>query len=137
MSASGARTSGPFIQTSASGLVAEIRAGKIRAYAVTSSERIASAPQIPSVDEAGAPGLHIAIWHGLWAPKGTAAPVIAKLNVAAVEALADPRVRQRFAEMGQDIPLLAQQTPAALAAFQRAEIAKWWPIIKTAGIQSQ
>ncbi len=115
----------------------QIRAGKIRAYGVTSTERIASAPQIPSVDEAGAPGLHISIWHGLWAPKDTAAPVIAKLNAAAMEALADPRVRQRFAEMGQDIPPVVQQTPAALAAFQRAEIAKWWPIIKTAGIESQ
>jgi tripartite-type tricarboxylate transporter receptor subunit TctC len=115
----------------------QLKAGKIRAYAVTSSERLPSAPDIPTVDEAGAPGLHIAIWHGLWAPKGTPKSVIAKLNAAVQASLADHVVRQRFAAMGQEIPAPEQQTPAGLAAMQKAEIAKWWPIIKAAGIKSQ
>ena len=115
----------------------QLKAGSIRVYAVTSSERLLSAPDIPTVDEAGAPGLHIAIWHGLWAPKGTPAAVIAKLNRAVRTALADLTVRRRFADMGQQIPPLEQQTPESLAALQRAEIAKWWPIIKAAGIETQ
>jgi tripartite-type tricarboxylate transporter receptor subunit TctC len=81
-----------------------LRAGTIRAYAVTSNERIASAPDIPSVDQAGAPGLHVAIWHGLWAPRGTPPGLITKLNAAVIEALADTGVKQHFAEMGQEIP---------------------------------
>jgi tripartite-type tricarboxylate transporter receptor subunit TctC len=89
------------------------------------------------VDEAGAPGLHIAIWHGFWASKGTPKNVIAKLNAAVRDSLADPAVRQRFADMGQEIPAPEQQTPAALAALQKAEIDKWWPIIKTAGIKAE
>ena len=97
--------------------------------------RLASAPDIPSVDEAGAPGLHVAIWHGLWAPKATPKQVVAKLNAAVLDALADPVVRQRLAEMGQEIPPREQQTPEALARFQRAEIEKWWPIIKAANIK--
>jgi tripartite-type tricarboxylate transporter receptor subunit TctC len=106
----------------------QMRAGKIRAYAVTASKRLPSAPDVPSVDEAGAPGLHIAIWHGFWASKGTPKNVIAKLNAAVRDSLADPAVRQRFADMGQEIPAPEQQTPAALAALQKAEIDKWWPI---------
>jgi tripartite-type tricarboxylate transporter receptor subunit TctC len=115
----------------------QMRAGKIRAYAVTASKRLPSAPDVPSVDEAGAPGLHIAIWHGFWASKGTPKNVIAKLNAAVRDSLADPAVRQRFADMGQEIPAPEQQTPAALAALQKAEIDKWWPIIKTAGIKAE
>ena len=112
-----------------------IRAGKIRAYAVMSKTRLPSAPDIPTVDEAGAPGLHIAIWHGLWAPKGTPKHVVAKLNAAVVQALADSAVRQRFAAMGQDIPRPDQQTPEALRAYQKSEIEKWWPIIKAENIK--
>jgi tripartite-type tricarboxylate transporter receptor subunit TctC len=112
-----------------------IRAGKIRAYAVTSAIRVPSAPDLPSVDEAGAPGLHIAIWHGLWAPKGTPKQVIAKLNAAVQISLADPAVRQRFTDMGQEIPAPDQQQPERLMNLQRAEINKWWPIIKTAGVK--
>ncbi len=114
----------------------QLRAGKIRAYAVTSRTRLPSAPDVPTAEEAGAPGLHVAIWHGIWAPKGTPQEVIARLNAAVIESLADPSVRQRFADMGQQIPPSEDQTPAALADFQRAEIAKWWPIIKTAGIKA-
>lgn len=115
----------------------QMTAGKIRAYAITASTRLLSAPEIPAVDEAGAPGLHIAIWHGLWAPKGTPADVIAKLNMAVVRALADAGVRQRFSEMGQDIPPPEQQTPAALSDHQKTEIAKWGPIIKAAGVKAE
>jgi tripartite-type tricarboxylate transporter receptor subunit TctC len=113
----------------------QIRAGKIRAYAVTATTRLPSAPDIPTADEAGAPGLHVAIWHGLWAPKGTSDAVIAKLNDAMMKALADPAVRQRLAEMGQEIPPADQQSPAALHRFQKAEIARWWPIIKSANLK--
>jgi tripartite-type tricarboxylate transporter receptor subunit TctC len=115
--------------------LAHVRAGKIRAYAVTAKSRLSSAPDIPTVDEAGAPGLHIAIWHGLWAPKGTPRDVIEKLNAAVVESLADPAIQQRFAEMGQDIPPREEQSPQALRDFQKAEIARWWPIIKAANLK--
>ena len=112
-----------------------VKDGKIRAYAVTSSERIPSAPDIPSVDEAGLKGLHVSIWFGLWAPKGTPKPVIDKLNAAVKDALADPDVKQRLAALGQVIPPVDKQTPEALAAHQKAEIEKWWPIVKAANIK--
>lgn len=112
-----------------------VKAGKIKAYAVTSSERISSAPDIPTVDEAGLPGLHVSIWFGLWAPKGTPKPVISKLNAAVKEALADTSVREKLAELGQVIPPPDKQSPEALAAHQKAEIEKWWPIVKAANIR--
>ncbi len=113
----------------------QVRAGQIRAYAVTAKTRLAAAPDIPTVDEAGLPGFYIAVWHGLWAPKGTPKKVIAKLVDAVHAALADANVRQRFAELGQDIPPLDQQTPDALYAHHKAELAKWLPIIKAANIK--
>jgi tripartite-type tricarboxylate transporter receptor subunit TctC len=112
-----------------------VRSGKIRAYAVTAPTRSPSAPDIPTFDEAGVPGLHISIWYGLWAPRGTPKDIVARLNAAVREALADPGVRQRLSELGQIIPPPAQQTPEALAAHHKAEIEKWWPIIKAAGIK--
>jgi tripartite-type tricarboxylate transporter receptor subunit TctC len=112
----------------------QIQSGKIRAYAVTARTRLASAPDIPTVDEAGAPGLYIDIWHGLWAPKATPSALLAKLNAAVVDSLADKEVRRRFAEMAQEIPPLEQQTAQALGTFQKAEIDKWRPIIKAANI---
>jgi tripartite-type tricarboxylate transporter receptor subunit TctC len=115
----------------------QMTAGKIRAYAVTAASRLPSAPDIPSADEAGAPGLHVAIWHGLWAPKGTAPDIVAVLNTAVKQALADGKVRQRFAEIGQEIPPPEQQTPFALAEHQRTELAKWGPIIKAAGLKAE
>jgi len=115
----------------------QIAAGTIRAYAVTAKTRLASAPAIPTVDEAGAPGLYISVWHGLWAPKNTPKPVVTRLNAAVVSALADPTVRRRLAEIGQDIPAATQQTPGALGEFQKAEIEKWWPIIKAANIKGE
>ena len=115
----------------------QVRAGKIRAYAVTAKTRLASAPEIPTVDEAGLPGFDISVWHGLWVPKGTPNDVIAKLNAAVVEALADPAVRQRLAELRQAIPLREQQTPEALSTFHKAEIDKWWPIIEASNIKAE
>ena len=121
----------------ASNSLPQVRAGKIRAYAVTAKHRMPSAPEIPTVDEAGVPGLYIAVWHGLWVPHGVPKAVIDKLNGAAVDALADPAVRQRLLDMGQEIPPREQQTPEALGAFHRAEIEKWWPLIKAAGIKGE
>jgi tripartite-type tricarboxylate transporter receptor subunit TctC len=115
----------------------QVRAGKIRAYAVTSKTRLGSAPDIPAADEASVPLLHVATWSGLWAPKATPKTVVAKLNAAVVDALADPVVGQRLKEIGQEIFPREQQTPEALAAFQKAEIEKWWPIVKAASIQGE
>jgi tripartite-type tricarboxylate transporter receptor subunit TctC len=113
----------------------QVREGKIRAFAVTASKRLASAPDIPTVDEAGLPGFYISVWHGLWVPHGTPKDVIEKLTAAAQEALADPTVQKRLAELGQEIPPREQQTPEALGALQKAEIEKWWPIIKAANVK--
>jgi tripartite-type tricarboxylate transporter receptor subunit TctC len=126
-----------FIVDQASNSLQHVRDGKIRAYAVTASARLASAPDIPTVAEAGLPSLDISVWYGLWAPKGTPKEIIAKLNAAAVQALSEPAVRQRFAELGLDMPPRDRLTPEALAAYQKAEIEKWWPVIKDANIKTE
>jgi tripartite-type tricarboxylate transporter receptor subunit TctC len=115
----------------------QIRGGKIKAIANLSPERSASMPDIPTSDEGGVPKLYMSGWFGFFAPKGTPKNVIATLNSAMVQALAEPAVRARFAELGLDVASREQQTPEGLAAFQKAEIEKWWPIIKEAGIQAQ
>jgi tripartite-type tricarboxylate transporter receptor subunit TctC len=114
-----------------------LQSGKIKAYAVTANIRLASAPEIPTVDEAGLPGFHMSTWYGLFGPKAMPKDLIAKLNAAAIGALADATVGRRLADLGLDIPLRDQQTPEALAALQRAEIEKWWPIIKAANIKPE
>jgi tripartite-type tricarboxylate transporter receptor subunit TctC len=115
----------------------QVRGGTVRAYAVTSRTRLASAPDIPTVDEAGVPGLYIAYWHAIWAPKNTPGDVVAILNAAVRVALADPAVQRRFLELGQETPPPDKQTAAALKEHQTAEIAKWWPIVKAANIKAE
>jgi tripartite-type tricarboxylate transporter receptor subunit TctC len=117
--------------------IPRVRAGQIKAYAVTASARLAAAPDIPATDEAGLPGFYTVVWHALWAPKGTPREIIARIDSAVVDALADPAVRARLADLGQDIFPREQQTPAALASYHKAEIEKWWPIIKSAGIRAE
>ena len=114
-----------------------MRAGRVKVYAVMTKTRLASVPEVPTVDEAGLPGFYASMWHGLWVPKGTPKDIIAKLNAAAVAALDDGGLRARLADLGQEIFPRDQQTPEALRALQRAEIAKWWPIIKEAGIKAE
>jgi tripartite-type tricarboxylate transporter receptor subunit TctC len=115
----------------------QIRAGKIKALANLSPQRSASMPDIPTSDESGVPGLYMSGWFGFWAPKGTPKDVIGKLNAATVEALGDPALQKRFSDLGLDVAAREQQTPEGLAAFQKVEIEKWWPIIKSAGIGAQ
>jgi tripartite-type tricarboxylate transporter receptor subunit TctC len=115
--------------------LSHIKGGNVRGYAVTSDKRLEAAPDIPTVDEAGAPGVYISTWYGLWVPKGTPQEVVDKLGAAARAAMADPAVRQRLISLGQQIPPPEQQTAAALAAWQKAEIEKWHPLIKEAGIK--
>lgn len=113
----------------------QVRGNTVKAFAVTAAKRLESAPDLPTVDEAGLPGFYLSIWHALWVPKGTPKEVIAKIAAAVRTALAEPVTQQRLKELGQDIPPVAQQTPEALAAHHKAEIEKWWPLIKAAGIK--
>jgi tripartite-type tricarboxylate transporter receptor subunit TctC len=115
----------------------QVRAGTIKAFAVTDSKRLPAAPEIPTVDEAGVPGLYVSTWHAFYAPKGTPKTVVGKLNNAIVDALADPAVRRKLIDLGQEIYPREQQTPEALAAFHKAEIDKWWPMLKAAGIRAE
>jgi tripartite-type tricarboxylate transporter receptor subunit TctC len=121
----------------AANAIPHIKAGKIKAYAVTSKNRVPAAPEIPTVDEAGLPNFYMSIWHAYWVPKGTPKSVIDRLNAAIVESLADPAVQKRLGDLGQEIPPRDQQTPEALRLWHKSEIDKWWPLIKTAGIKSE
>ena len=121
------------VQTSA----AHVKGGTIKALAIAAPQRSPAVPEVPTVEEAGAPGLHYSLWYGFWAPGGTPAPVVKKLQTAVQDALADPDVRDRLTGLGMDIPPREQQTPEALTAQQKADIAVWWPVIKAAGIKMQ
>jgi tripartite-type tricarboxylate transporter receptor subunit TctC len=126
-----------FMVDQASNSLPQVRGEKIKAYAVTAKTRLSAAPEIPTVDEAGLPGLYVSVWFGIWAPKGTPHDVVAKLNAAMMASLADATVRQRLADLGQEITPREQQTPEALAAFHKAEAEKWWPLVKAAGIKPE
>ena len=117
--------------------LAQLRNGKIKTYAVAARKRLALAPDIPTLDEAGVPGFYLSVWHGMWAPKATPKEIIAKLNSAIVAALANPGVQQKLIGLGQEIPSPDQQTPEALSAYQKAEAEKWWPIVKAANIKGE
>ena len=112
-----------------------VRSHKIRAYAVTAASRLKSEASIPTVDEEGLHGFYVSVWHGLWVPRDTPQAIVTTLNTAAVQALADPNVRARFSSLGQEIPSPDQHTPEALGILQKAEMEKWWPIIKAANIK--
>jgi tripartite-type tricarboxylate transporter receptor subunit TctC len=114
-----------------------LRSHAMKAYAVMSKARWPAAPDVPTMDEVGAPGLYISFWNGLWVPKGTPKDVVAKLDAAVVETLAEPSVRRRLTDLGHVIATREEQTPQALAAFHKAEIEKWWPIIKAANIKAE
>jgi tripartite-type tricarboxylate transporter receptor subunit TctC len=119
----------------ASNALPQVQGGRIRAYAITDTKRSAAAPDIPTTDEAGLPGYHVSLWSALWMPKGTPHDVIEKLNAAVKVALADPAVRKRLEDVGVEITPVDKQTPEALRAHQKAEAAKWWPVIKAAGVK--
>jgi tripartite-type tricarboxylate transporter receptor subunit TctC len=119
----------------ASNSLPQVQAGSIRAYAVTDSKRIAAAPDVPTVDEAGLPGFHVSLWSGFWVPKGTPKDIVGKLNEAVRAALDDPAVQKRYAELGLEPPSASQRTPEALRAHQKSEVAKWWPVIKAANVK--
>jgi len=120
-----------------SNAITQVQAGRIRAYAIADTKRLANAPEIPTADEAGLPGFQISLWNGLWAPKGTPTEIVAKLNAAVLDALNDPAVRKRLADVGLEIPPPERLTPQALGAYQKTEIEKWWPIIKAANIKPE
>ena len=124
-----------FMIEPSSNFKALLGAGSVKPFAVTGRTRLPSSPDIPTADEAGLPGFFASLWYGLWVPKGTPKNIIAKLNATMVRVLADPSVKQRLGELGIEITPLAQQSPEALLAFQKAEAERWWPIIKAANLK--
>jgi tripartite-type tricarboxylate transporter receptor subunit TctC len=119
--------------TQASNALPHLRSGAVKAYAVTADARLAMAPDLPTVDETGLPGLHVAVWHAIWAPKGTPKDVVSRLNAAVVDVLDDPATRKRLNDIGQELFPRERLTPAALAAFHAAEVKTWWPILQASG----
>jgi tripartite-type tricarboxylate transporter receptor subunit TctC len=142
------RGGGPAVQDMAAGqldlmfdqaanALGPVRAGAVKAYAVMSKTRWQALPDVPSADESGTPGLYVAYWHAMWAPKGTPKEIVAKLNAAVGRALADPNVSKRLSDIGHDPFSADQRTPAALAAYHKAEIDRWWPIVRASGLKAQ
>ena len=121
----------------ASNSLSQFKNGNIKAYAVMSRERWFAAPDVPTTDEAGVPGVHVGTWHGLWMPKGTPDDVIARVNVAALAAMADDGVKQRIAALGMNLPPADVKTPQAFAAFHKSEVEKWYPIVKASGVKAE
>jgi tripartite-type tricarboxylate transporter receptor subunit TctC len=117
--------------------LSQYRNGNIKAYAVMTRSRWFVAPEVPTAEEAGLPGLLYSTWHGIWAPKGTPADIVARVNAAANAAMADPEVQKRIAALGMDLPQRDMTTPAAFAAFHKAEVEKWYPIVKAAGVKAE
>jgi len=115
----------------------QVQTGALKAYAVLADHRLAAAPDVPTVDEAGLPGFYVSSWQAIWVPKGSSREIVATLNKAVVAALVDPAVRQRLQALGQELRPAAQLTPQTLGQMQKAEIEKWWPIIKAANIKAQ
>jgi tripartite-type tricarboxylate transporter receptor subunit TctC len=114
-----------------------VSAGSVKPYAITGRTRLPSSPDIPTADEAGLPGFFASLWYGLWVPKGTSKDIIAKLNATMSQLLGHPQVKQRFQDLGIQITPLDQQSPEALRAFQKAEMQRWWPIIKAANLKEE
>jgi len=114
-----------------------VAAGSVKPYAITGRTRLPSSPNIPTADEAGLSGFFASLWYGLWVPKNTSKDIIAKLNATMVQVLADPAVKERLTELGIEITPLAQQSPEALRAYQKAEAERWWPIIKAANLKGE
>jgi tripartite-type tricarboxylate transporter receptor subunit TctC len=142
------RGGGPAVQDMAAGqldlmfdqaanALGPVRAGSVKAYAVMSKTRWQALPDVPSADESGTPGLYVAYWHAMWAPKGTPKDVVTKLNAAVGRALADPNVSKRLSDIGHDPFPADQRTPQALAAYHKAEIDRWWPIVRASGLKAQ
>ena len=117
--------------------LSQLKSGNVKAYAVMSNTRWSAAPDVPTADEAGLPGLYYSTWHGFWAPKGTPDAIVQKLNDAAQAAMADPATRARIAELGMDLPSSEIKSPQAFAAFHKREVEKWYPIVKAAGVKPE
>src|SRR5581483_2887013 len=120
-----------------SNFTAQVKAGTIRAIAVTQKGRMANLPEVPTIDEAGLPGFYASIWFGMWAPKGTPKDVLDKLHGAVVKALADPNVKDKLNALGQQVASPELQSPEAFHAFQKSEAERWYPVIKAANIKLQ
>jgi tripartite-type tricarboxylate transporter receptor subunit TctC len=131
----GGQIDGMFANTATS--MPHVLAGSVKAFAITAVKRLPLLPDVPSVSEAGLPSLRFSLWAAIFAPKGTPRPIIDKLNAAAVATLSEPAIREKLVAQGFEIPTAAQQTPEALAAYQKAEIDRWWPIIKAADVKAE